>query len=259
MDCVEVDTIIHKRRHDLLDDEVFGKLLGAAKKGQFNAGVFGIPCSTFSVARIHDGKSRENAGPSCVRDRDHKRGLEGLDRSQQREVDNANKLVQRSIELATMICKTGGAVIFENPSDRGNPSAEDSAVRSLFEDRWKAHCPLWILPEMQNAKQDLGLREVTFSQCMLGGAFQKWTTLWYSPSLAHILDELHVCLCTHQESKHAEIARGRTKWGDWISAEAAAYPARMNLIITNAIEHHISTLPSQQTRVLHLQSAFGTK
>ena len=172
---VEVDTIIHKKRHDLLDDEVFGRLANAAKKGHFNVGVFGIPCSTFSVARIRDEQSRGDAGPNCVRDRSHKRGLDGLDRSQQREVDNANKLVQRPIELATMICKTGGAVIFENPSDRGDSSADDSAVRSLFENRWKNHCPLWILPEMQTAKHDLNLREVTFSQCMLGGAFQKWT------------------------------------------------------------------------------------
>jgi hypothetical protein len=82
IECVEIDTIIHKVRHDLLDDKVYDLLCKAARSGQFNVGIFGIPCSTFSVARIRDPTDAGNKGPTQVRSRDtdSRHGLTGLDR-----------------------------------------------------------------------------------------------------------------------------------------------------------------------------------
>ena len=142
----------------------------------------------------------------------------------------------------------GGAVVFENQPDRGCADSPDSVLRGLYEPKFANHCPLWLLPEMRRVQRDLGLREVTFAQCQLGGSFQKWTTLWYSHTLAPILDDLHMCVCTHADGEHPEVARDRTARGDWISAEAAAYPAQMNALFADAIEHHCVNLPHADSR-----------
>ena len=252
LECAEVDTVIHSKRHDLLDDDVYDTFCQAAQAGEFQAGVFGVPCSTFSVARIPDPTAppAHPTGPTCVRGRDatDRHGLPGLDASQQREVDRANELMRLSVHLATLIHGKGGAVVFENPPDRGCADSPDSVLRGLYEPKFANHCPLWLLPEMRRVQRDLGLREVTFAQCQLCGSFQKWTTLWYSHTLAPILDDLHMCVCTHADGAHPEVARGRTARGDWISAEAAAYPAQMNALLADAIEHHCVNLPHADSR-----------
>ncbi len=166
------------KRHDLLDDAVFQKLLKEAMTGMFHVGVFGIPCSTFSVARINNESSQEG-GPKPVRNREptNRMGLTGLNENQLREVQNANLLMLRSIELATAICQHGGQVIFENPVDRGNHDSHDSVVRDRHDPAWAQHAPLWTMPAMVAMRTLLGLQEVTFAQCRMGGDFQKWTTL----------------------------------------------------------------------------------
>ena len=90
---------------------------------------------------------------------------------------------------------------------------------------------------MTALRAELGLRAVTFPQCALGGRFQKWTTLWYTPRLHGVLHALSACACQH--SSHAKIAHGRGLRGRWHSAEAAAYPAQMNNVIADAMEDAI--------------------
>ena len=115
-------------------------------------------------------------------------------------------------------------------------------LRRLYQAEWKNHAPLWLLRIMKAAKRDLNLREITFPQCALGSKYQKYTTLWYSPAFAPILDKLHICDC--KCSSHREVARGRDRTRKWKSAEAAAYPAQMNAILTeaagNAVDQSIS-------------------
>ena len=94
------------------------------------------------------------------------------------------------------------------------------------------HAPLWILDEMLQMKHDLRLKEVTFPQCALGSKYEKYTTLWYSAAMAPTLDQLHVCSC--RCGVHAEVARGRDSAKQWRTAEAAAYPRRMNEILAQA-------------------------
>ena len=143
LECAEVDTVIHSKRHDLLDDDVYDTLCQAAQAGEFQAGVFGVPCSTFSVARIPDPTATpaHPTGPTCVRGRDatDRHGLPGLDASQHREVYRANELMRRSVHLATLIHGKGGAVVFENPPDRGCADSPDSVVRGLYEPKFANH------------------------------------------------------------------------------------------------------------------------
>ena len=251
--CQEVDTVIHAKRHDLLCDAVFARVLAHAREGHYAAAVLGVPCSTFSAARIGgDGVT----APAPVRGRQSHElcGLPGLTRLQQTEVDNANKLVERSVELARAVVASGGQVLFENPCDRGSTDDEDSTVRDRYRAQWSAHAPLWLHPAMVRMRLDLGLHAVTFPQCALGGAFQKWTTLWYSHGLHGTLGGLQACACCH--TTHSEVAHGRGMRGRWHSAEAAAYPARMNELITDAIEGAISAQRARGIRFDHIVRAW---
>ena len=235
--CKEIDTVIHAKRHDLLCDTIYERVLEQARKVKFAVAVLGVPCSTFSVARI-GGDGINTPAPVRGRATQLRCGLCNLTALQQKEVDNANALVSRSVEIARAVLRAGGDVLFENPCDRGSRDDEDSVVRDRYKAKWADHAPLWLHPEMVELRRDTGLRAVTFPQCALGGSFQKWTTLWYSQGFAEKLDTLTTCTCTH--GYHSDIARGRGLRGRWHSAEAAAYPARMNKLIADAIHDCIA-------------------
>ena len=248
LQCREIDTVIHAKRHDLLCDTVYARVLAQARSGRFTSAVLGVPCSTFSAARIGgDGIT----APAPVRGRSphERRGLPGLTSLQKREVDNANQLVERSAALARAVAAAGGDVLFENPCDRGSTDDEDSTVRDRYRMRWRMHAPLWLHPTMVALRADLGLRAVTFPQCALGGQFQKWTTLWYTPRLHGVLHTLSACTCRH--TSHAEVAHGRGLRGRWHSAEAAAYPAQMNEVIADAMEAAIQQRTQEGSHFSH--------
>ena len=236
--CREVDTIIHARRHDLLSDDVYERLLALARSGRFVVAVLGVPCSTFSAARI-GGDGVDAPAPVRGRRMDLRDGLRNLTDMQQREVDNANELVTRSVAIARAVVRAGGDVLFENPCDRGGVDDEDSVVRNRFRAEWGDHAPLWLHPQMVALRSELGLGAVTFPQCALGGDFQKWTTLWFSAGLRDRLRRLSACTCRHVT--HRDVARGRGLQGRWHSAEAAAYPAQMNQVIADAINDVVET------------------
>ena len=68
-----------------------------------------------------------------------------LSPEERREVDVANKLVERSVTLARAIVSSGGHVLFENPPDRGDKESQDSMLRRLYQAEWENHAPLWLL------------------------------------------------------------------------------------------------------------------
>lgn len=130
-ECKEVDTLIHDKRHDLLDDTVFDDL---AK------GLVSPPSLSNSAVKL--------TMPTCLLN-----------------------------DLPTL-----------------RPS--------FYDPKWSSHCPLWLHPVMEAIKHDLD----------------------------------------------PEVARGKTANNDWMSAEAAAYPARMNEILADAIQHHCEHLPNASVR-----------
>ena len=73
--------------------------------------------------------------------------------------------------------------------------------------------------------------ERTFPQCAFGSGVQKFTTIWTtSASMAATFDG-HVC----SHTKHEDVAHGKKADGTFKSADAAAYPSRMNRAIASAI------------------------
>ena len=109
-------------------------------------------CSTFSVARIGADTS---GGPRAVRSRfgGQLLGRHDLTPEERREVEIANTLVERSVQLARAIVGSGGSVVFKNPSDRGDALAEDTATRQPFQPEWASHAPLWLMPCMSDGNR----------------------------------------------------------------------------------------------------------
>ena len=105
--------------------------------------VLGVPCSTFSAARI-GGDGVNDPAPVRGRAAHERVGRTGLSAMQQREVDNANELVARSVAIARAVMAAGGEVLFENPCDRGSTDDEDSVVRDRYRAEWRDHAPLWL-------------------------------------------------------------------------------------------------------------------
>ena len=138
----------------------------------------------------------------------------------------SNLLVERSVAIARALQASGGQFIVENPVTRSDPSTD------RFRWRWRSHASLWMHPLVQQLAAERWTRSVDFPQCMLGGEFQKWTTLLYSEDLEPYLSPLGGLRCTHV--KHAKQARGRGIDGKWRSAAAAAYPAPMNAHLADA-------------------------
>ena len=191
---------------DLLRNDVFFALLGKAERGDYQAVVAGIQCSTFSVARF-----KPNGAPVVRRHgQEQSRGLRGceferLPEANQLEAELANELAWRALAIALAVQKAGGVFVIENPVDRNGPIAEELGLCFLMPE----HVSLWQLEEMRALQGITGGVLVHFPQCALGGRAQKWTTLMYSPALRG-LAALGALRCTQSSEFRVYISQNTT-------------------------------------------------
>ena len=93
IECEEWDTLIDKHKYDILNDGAYKKLMQRAKEGQFIAGVFGVPCSTYTIARI----GAKEGDPRQIRNRLEEDGRQkNLSRKERAELDQADEILTRS-------------------------------------------------------------------------------------------------------------------------------------------------------------------
>ena len=237
-EVVEFDILVDEDGCDLLRDDVFADLMVRIRAGEFFSVIIGTPCSTFSVARIPK-NGVYDGGPRQLRDINRPgRGRTNLNLSDQRTLDLANILVERSVLIARAVRAAGGTFLIENPPTRSDPASE------LYRWMWRSHASLWMHPSVAALVAESSSRMATFPQCALGGEFQKWTSLLYSVELEPSLAHLRKLTCVH--ARHAKQATGQDPDGKWRSAGAAAYPAAMNALLGDACR---STLRSRRLHV----------
>eukprot|EP00965_Chrysotila_dentata_P026553 879686-Pleurochrysis_carterae.AAC.2 len=106
-------------RHDLLLDSVYSRLLERCTAGAYAAIVASPPCSTFSASRFFEANVADG-GPPPVRDREHITGLPGVPPAHQRELQQANVLVERTASLLRAGRDAGSEYLLEHPADRGH-------------------------------------------------------------------------------------------------------------------------------------------
>ena len=187
--------------HDLLKDQFYKDLLRDAQNLKFCAVYAAPPCSTFSISRFKDldGPEPERHGPPIVRTRTHILGIPNVPPDHTRELENANKLIMRMTTIIRAVADNGGSFLIENPCDRGCP--ENSLT---YDPKFADHGPLWLMPEIKLLETRYKSRYITFAACMLGAAYQKYTTLMISPDLYDSLSFLSNLICNHKKGEHQE-------------------------------------------------------
>ena len=236
-ETVEIDREDGGAAHDIRKDDVFRRLLDEVTLGMYCAVFLGVPCSTYSVARIRpDGVP--DGGPPQVRDCDNVLGIPGLEAGWMREVRAANDVTSRSMAVASAAVASGASVIIENPVRRGVGSP-------WHEPRYSSHASLWDMPCVLRWRAEVGARAVDCAQCAFDpDGFQKLTTFLYSPDLRIAMSSLSAAVCTHEGEAHARVAHGVDSAGRYVSASAAAYPAALNVTLARAIAFpHVPCYP----------------
>eukprot|EP00965_Chrysotila_dentata_P245563 6206629-Pleurochrysis_carterae.AAC.4 len=88
-------------------------------------------------------------------------------------------------------------------------------------------------------KADHGSTLVTFAQCALGAAAQKYASLLVTPGISPSLVSLSSLRCQH--TSHPEIAGGSKTSDGWASRRFAAYPPDFNFLLAKVIGTHCAT------------------
>ena len=97
-----------KEKVDILDPAVFQHLQFLIQEGILIFIHFGTPCSSFSIARKHDG------GPPPLRDRQHLWGRHGLSRRDREKLLLGNQFMALTAALATLCYDRGILWSIEN-------------------------------------------------------------------------------------------------------------------------------------------------
>ena len=226
-EVVEVDRADGGDAHDIRSEVVFARLLAEVRSGAYCAVFLGVPCSTYSVARIPSDGFPDD-GPPQVRDRDFPLGLPGLEDGWRREVRAANDVTSRSMAIASAAVAANAAVIIENPVSRGVGSP-------WYEPRYARHASLWDMPCVARWREACGALQVDCAQCAFGGEYMKLTTFLYSSDLHVAMSAMEAAVCSHQGEAHAAVAHGVDSDGRFVSARAAAYPAALNRALARAL------------------------
>eukprot|EP00965_Chrysotila_dentata_P212890 6187308-Pleurochrysis_carterae.AAC.3 len=157
-------------------------------------------------------------------------GLANVPPSHQRELEQANLLVERTASLLRAARAAGAEYLLEHPADRGH-------IASPFF-LHKRHGPLWLMPTISSLHAHDSCAQITFPQCALGAAVQKYTTCMCTPGLQSALSRLAALTCTHR-THTSNVGGVRDKHG-WQSASHSAYPPDLNMSISNAVASRIS-------------------
>lgn len=218
IDCRDFDTV-NGPDQNLACDITWQQVLALLREPGCLGAVMGPPCNTFSHART------VAPGPPPLRTSEHPYGLPGLTPSQKEQVRTANLLAARSAEAATLLHGAGKSFVIENP------------------ERWSPQSPsIWALEEMQRVAALPGVCTLHFDQCTVGAPARKPTTLLY-----YRLDLRRLqARCTHPvrewRNPDGSMHRGahprtvqRQVDGQWATKALAAYPARLNQVLAEAL------------------------
>lgn len=131
---------------NLLDEGVWDMILRDIEAGEFEAVWFAAPCNTFSPLR------RKPPGPRPLRDKRHILGLPRfqLKQSEQKQLKEANILVDRTAQAARALIALGKPWGLENPT-HGFDQPE-----------------MWDMPSIKDLVEHPDATAVDFDQCRYG-------------------------------------------------------------------------------------------
>ena len=207
---------------DLLNDSRYTELLHQARAGAFDSIHCAFPCVTTTVARCFDASGEGGGrGPIPVRSAEHPDGLPNLPPKYKRELLNANRLLDRTIEIliAAYQSPRRTTICFEGPADRSIPgTAQHMADVS--------HGSVFATSQFKRLQAAIPRSSMaTFANCRFDATSQKYITVWYTNDAAPVLDQLNKpeFQCNHPPGTHQAVAGGRDAYGYWLSTDTAHY------------------------------------
>ena len=221
-------------QHDVLNDSRYTEMLAAAVAGEYHALMIAHPCSPHSFTRFFDASDGGNRdpGPPVLFTKEHPDGLpeSEVDPRYHRELRNAKKLLERVAAIAVAARRSSArtTIVFENPADRSILGSNQFAEPN--------HGAVFGTSAFLKMAVDAELTgTATFAYCRLGSTRQKYTTLYYTPDAAAVLDELNLpqYQCNHPQGWHSKVG-GRDAEGRFSSHEAATYPEALLAVLARA-------------------------
>ena len=215
---VTVDVVYEADLCDLRNEESKSLWLRAIQDGRFIAIIGAPPCETWSAARLR-AILYGDGGPPPLRSLDQPWGLETNTWRQQKQILVANDLLQIWLRMMVAATVTATAFIMEHPA----PSryiADAPSVWKLAETHW-----LSLIP---SAKQHL------VYQGFFGAKSAK-PTVFFVSQLDHFEEVL-----SRWKDPNANPAQwiqlvGKDQEGAWKTAQAKAYPPRLNAALVEAV------------------------
>ena len=160
-------------------------------------------------------------GPIPVRDAEHPDGIPDLPPKYQRELLNANRLLDRTVEILISAHRSPRrtTICFEGPADRSIPgTAQHMADVS--------HGSVFATTQFKRLQAAVPKSSMaTFANCRFEATSQKYMTIWYTNDAAQVLDRLNepAYQCNHPPGTHQAVAGGRDEYGYWLSTDTAQY------------------------------------
>jgi hypothetical protein len=187
---------------DLGLSEVVDRVVHLARERKYSGVHNGAPCSTWSRVRFVPG------GPPPLRLRSHPWGKPGNTRAEQFHTDEHSTLWRNSMTILEEVGVHGGLVTNEHPKDPGRDPYPST----------------WNLSRMKMIERKLGMRRVTFPQCLWGMTSQKLTTLSGTVNDLEDFDVYGTGRCRH--SFHEPLV-GLDEKGRFRTRRAQTYPPEM--------------------------------
>ena len=221
---------------DLLNDSKYASLLSEAKSGQWDALTIAFPCSTAAISRFFNAAAGDNdSGPPVLRTAEYPDGLplDQIDPKYHRELEMSNLLLKRTVDIAIAARNSPRrtTIFFENPVDRSDRNFIG------FSEKLSNHGSIFSTTEFKRLLAAIDLEKATFAYCRMNQSYQKYTTFYYSPEAAPVLDVLKSpdFQCNHPRGTHTEKAGGRDNDGEFVSGKASRWPNMVvNLVARGA-------------------------
>ena len=196
-----IDICLHST-HDVLNSAVEKRILFWLKSGRINLVWLGMPCTSFSRARKHDG-----LGPGPIRSSEFLWGLPSLSPKDRRKVRDGNYL------LAFLLRIISACELYRIPYVVENPATS----------------MLWEMPTMLRFCKRYSPSKIFLDYCAYGMPWKKPTALMYNFLRLESLEQQchsrgHACQFSHKP--HVPL-RGRDSTGTFLTLRAQPYPERL--------------------------------
>lgn len=216
--AISIDMCMQKTDADLATGKSLAFWVRCIRSGQVIAAGGGPPCESVSAARFLPD------GPRPLRSHDQQYGLERLTRREWRQTQVGSRLMRFGAEVILELAASGGCGFLEHPQ---------------FPLWAMAHNPpsLWSWPELRMLRRFECIDVLSFDQCVLGTPMRKPTTMMLC-RMRSFCEQIQLRGCRgrcHHHGGHQVVLGGKTAAGDFATAVAKVYPARLNQLLASSI------------------------